>query len=232
LKLGGILALAIQLASEGFNVTTVEPASVGFSRISYIMNIFSEIACEEEIVFTLIKSPIEDCTFEHEFDFIFSINVMEHLKDPYSVLRQMVEALRVGGKYRFFCPNYDFPYEAHFSKWLISRLNMAFSLPRLKARSNHIPEKEAEELYQSLNFITLKKIKRSLKGTPIRLSANHNSLYEIMNRSIHDSELKKRHKALTNLVRFLFKFKLHHFAKFVPANYQPVMDVKTFLSSN
>ena len=191
-----------------------------------------EIACEEEIVFTIIKSTIEDCTFEHKFDFIFSINIMEHLKDPYSVLRQMVESLSAGEKYRFFCPNYDFPYEPHFCKWLISRLNKAFFLPRHKARSIHIPEKEAEGLYQSLNFLTLKKIKRSLKGTPIRLSANHNSLYEVMNRFIHDSELKKRHKALTNLVRFLVIFKLHHFAKFVPVNYQPVMDVKTTLSFN
>ena len=40
---GGILALAIQLASEGFKVTSVEPVGEGFSGCSFIMSIFSKI---------------------------------------------------------------------------------------------------------------------------------------------------------------------------------------------
>jgi hypothetical protein len=40
---GGVLALAIQLASEGFKVTTVEPVGEGFSGISFMMTIFLEI---------------------------------------------------------------------------------------------------------------------------------------------------------------------------------------------
>ena len=229
---GGVLALAVQLASEGFKVTTVEPVGEGFTDISYIMDIFLEIAREEKIVFALINSPIEDCTFDLKFDFIFSINVMEHLKDPYSVLIQMAQNLKAGCFYRFFCPNYDFPYEPHFGKWLGLRSEKAFFLPQHRAVSTLIPEREIQGLYSSLNFLTLKKIKQGIKHRNILLSANNNSLYEVMNRSIYDSELKKRHKGLTILVRFLFFLKLHYLAKLVPVNYQPIMDVKINLSSN
>lgn len=229
---GGVLALAVQLASEGFKVTTVEPVGEGFADISYIMNIFLEIAREEKIVFALIHSAIEDCTFDIKFDFIFSINVMEHLKDPYSVLIQIAQNLKTGCFYRFFCPNYDFPYEPHFGKWLCLRLEKAFFLPQNRAVSTLIPEREIQGLYSSLNFLTLKKIKQAIKHKNIHLSANNNALYEVMNRSIYDSELKKRHKSLTSLVRFLFILKLHHVAKIVPVNYQPIMDVKITLSPN
>jgi 2-polyprenyl-3-methyl-5-hydroxy-6-metoxy-1,4-benzoquinol methylase len=229
---GGILALAVQLASEGFKVTTVEPVGEGFTGISYIMNIFLEIARKEDEVFTLIKSPIEECRFDHKFDFIFSINVMEHLKNPYTALIGIVNNLKFGCYYRFLCPNYDFPYEPHFGKWLISRSNNAFFLSRKRAKSNLIAEHEIQGLYSSLNFLTLKKITQSLKFTQISLSANRNSLYEIMSRSIYDVELKKRHIGLTNLVRLLFALKLHYLAKLVPVNHQPIMDVKTTLLSN
>jgi hypothetical protein len=156
---------------------------------------------------------------------------MEHLKDPYLVLLQMAANLKQNATYRFFCPNYDFPYEPHFGKWLYRRQERAFYLQRSQASSKIIAEKDAQGLYSSLNFITLKKIKRSLVGTNICLSANHNSLYEIIKRAIQDSELKKRHKRLTNLMKIFFILKLHHFAKMLPVNYQPIMDVKVTLSA-
>jgi 2-polyprenyl-3-methyl-5-hydroxy-6-metoxy-1,4-benzoquinol methylase len=229
---GGVLALAVQLAYEGFKVTTVEPVGEGFTDISYIMNIFLQIAKEEKIIFTLVNSPIEDCKFGIKFDFIFSINVMEHLKDPYSVLVQLVKNLKAGCFYRFFCPNYDFPYEPHFGKWLRLRTENAFFLPQNRAVSTLIPEKEIQGLYTSLNFLTLKKIKKVVKHKNISLSANHNTLYEVMIRSIYDSELKKRHRGLTKLVRFFYFLRLHYIAKLIPVNYQPIMDVTVTLSPN
>jgi 2-polyprenyl-3-methyl-5-hydroxy-6-metoxy-1,4-benzoquinol methylase len=155
---GGILALAIQLASEGYQVTTVEPIGEGFTGISFIMGIFSEIARAEGLCFTLIESPIENCTFNSNFDFIFSINVMEHLKDPYLVLLRMVESLSPGGNYRFFCPNYDFPYEPHFGKWIWRRRNGSFHLKASRANGLHLGSAEQLGLYHSLNFITLRKL--------------------------------------------------------------------------
>jgi len=204
----------------------------GFTDISTIMNIYRKIAQNENLEFTLIEKPIENCAFDEEFDFILSINVMEHLRDPYAPMTQITQNLKPLGKFRFFCPNYDFPYEPHFGKWLTSRSRKAFFLPRSRASSHLIPEKEALGLYLSINFLTLRKVKRSLTGTNLSILANRNSLYELMNRSIIDSELEKRHRGLTLCTKLLFRLKLHYLAKLVPVNYQPIMDVEITLLSD
>jgi len=225
---GGILALAIQLASEGFKVTTVEPVGEGFSGISFIMKIFSNIAIQENVTFMLIESPIEQCIFESNFDFIFSINVMEHLKDPYSVLLQMTNSLKLGGKYRFFCPNYDFPYEPHFGKWMFFRRNNAFYLSERRAKSLLIPHEETPGLYLSLNFITLNRVLKFSHSNGIQIISNRVVFHSLLERVISDKELSARHEVLALVVNFIFILKLHYLAKLLPSRIQPVMDVEAF----
>ncbi len=229
---GGILALAIQLASEGFKVTTCEPVGEGFTEISFIMNVFTEIAKTEELDFNLILSPIEECKFVKKFDFIFSINVMEHLKDPFLVLLQMVTSLKSGGKYRFFCPNYDFPYEPHFGKWIFSRRNNAFYLQEKRAKLSLMKPNEALGLYRSLNFITLKSLSKFSTLNQIQFSPNHSAFYNLLERVIGDKRLGARHGALSSLVRFGYLLNLHLLTKLVPSRFQPIMDVETSILAN
>jgi len=223
---GGILALAIQLTYEGFSVTTVEPVGEGFTGISFIMDVFMEIAKDENLVFDLIQSPIEECEFDQKFDYIFSINVMEHLKNPYSVLLQMVSTLKSGGTYRFFCPNYDFPYEPHFGKWLFLRKNKAFYLRESRAKSKSIQLEETPGLLRSLNYITWDKVSKysNLKG--IKIKSKQNAFYNLLERAVNDEGLHARHGVLTSIIKLIHLFKFHYIAKIVPARYQPVMDVE------
>lgn len=223
---GGILALAVQLASEGFAVTSVEPVGEGFTGISFIMRVFMEIAKDENLVFNVIQSHIEDCQFDHKFDFIFSINVMEHLKNPYPVLHQMVSTLENGGKYRFFCPNYDFPYEPHFGKWLFLRKNKAFYLQGSRAKSNAISLEETLGLHRSLNYITLNKISKYSHLKRIKIRSERHAFYSLLERAVYDKGLSARHGMLTSIVKLIYLLKFHHIAKIVPARFQPVMDIE------
>ena len=229
---GGILALAIQLASEGYKVTTVEPVGVGFSDISFIMKIFSKIANAENLNFELIESPIEVCRFDHKFDFIFSINVMEHLKDPYSVLHQMVEALKHGGGYRFFCPNYNFPYEPHFSKWLWRRRESSFYLEASRAIGLNLDSIGHQELYKSLNFITLRNLELFCKQNQISVQANKLALSNLIERALFDSNLKGRHRSLTIILKILNLLRLVRMAPYVNPNFQPTIDLTVFSRNN
>ena len=229
---GGILALSIQLASEGFNVTTVEPVVEGFTGIAYIMKVFLDIAKNENVEIQFVDSAIEDCNFENRFDFIYSINVMEHLEDPYSVLVQLVELLKDHGKYRFVCPNYDFPYEPHFGKWLFSRRNNAFYLPKSRAKSSQIPTDQTFGLFQTLNFLTLRKINKSARKNQIKIQPNSKAFFEILQRSSHDSELRKRHSVISQIAKLISLLKINYIAKTVPVNFQPIMDVEASLSRN
>ena len=221
---GGILALAIQLASEGFRVTTVEPIGEGFTGISFIMNVFSEIARIENVMFDLIETSIEECEFNDNFDFIFSINVMEHLKNPYAVLIQMNKALKLGGKYRFFCPNYDFPYEPHFSKWLWRRRQNSFYLEPSRANGLKLDSVEQKGLYDSLNFITVRKLKLFSGENGIDFVEDKLALTKLINRALHDSNLQRRHRSLVTALTILKRLGLLNTARFLSSNFQPIID--------
>ena len=229
---GGILALAVQLASEGFKVTTVEPIAEGFSSLDYILNVYLRIASEQKIELEFLNVPIEECRFDKKFDFIYSINVMEHLRDPYFVIRKLAETLSSMGQYRFICPNYDFPYEPHFAKWLIRRSHGAFTLEKRRARSKQIPFGEELVLLHSLNFLTLRKITKELSGTKITVQAEKLALYKILTRFIGDSELKSRHPSINTAVKIIVFFRIHHVFRFMPVNFQPLMDVRISNSGN
>ena len=222
---GGILALAIQLASEGFKVTTVEPVGEGFNGISYIMKVFSDIAIQENVTFKLIESPIERCIFETKFDFIFSINVMEHLNEPFLVLNQIKGILKKGGEYRFFCPNYDFPYEPHFGKILWKRKKGSFYLEFDRARRLELDNMDSVGLYNSLNFITVAKLQAFSKETNLLLKFNSQAFYLLLQRSINDPGLRTRHRNFVPIVDFLSKNKFLGLSKLFPTRIQPVMDV-------
>jgi 2-polyprenyl-3-methyl-5-hydroxy-6-metoxy-1,4-benzoquinol methylase len=219
---GGILALAIQLASEGFKVTTVEPVGEGFSDISWIMEIYSCIAEQENIDYLLIEEKIENCSFDGKFEFIFSINVMEHLHNPYEVITQLSNSLTTLGKYRFLCPNYDFPYEPHFAKWIWSRRKGSFYLKL--SRASH-----SKDLYRSLNFITVKKLLTSTKKTNIEVTLNKNALFDLLKRASKDSSLRSRHKGVIFASDFINKTGLINLSRFIPTLFQPVMDVAVTL---
>jgi 2-polyprenyl-3-methyl-5-hydroxy-6-metoxy-1,4-benzoquinol methylase len=225
---GGILALTVQLASEGFKVTTVEPVGEGFSNIAYLMNMYLRIAEQENIRFNFIDSPIENSQFSNKFDFIFSINVMEHLRNPYSVVVHLLKYLNHSGKIRFFCPNYDFPYEPHFQRWLFTRKNQAFYLPISRAEGKLIDAAEWADVHRSLNFITLSKLEKFLTQANIAYRFNKNTLRNLVQRSLVDSELQNRHKLLTYGVKFVVKFKMNRLVNLLPERFWPVIDIEIF----
>ncbi len=187
-----------------------------------------KVAKEENLVFDLIKSPIEDCEFNHKFDFIFSINVMEHLQNPYAVLLQMVSTLKNGGTYRFFCPNYDFPYEPHFGKWIFSRKNDAFHLKPVFATEARIDLIDSKGLYLSINFITRRKINSYLRKHNLYFQSNRNAFYEVLVRSLADSGLQERHRSLHKTVLLMKRIGLLGLAKLFPSNFQPIIDMTIF----
>lgn len=221
---GGIQALAIQLESEGFKITSVEPASESFNSIKPILKLFSEMP-ENAKNYDLRQEPIEECEFGKTFDFIFSINVMEHLVDPYSVILQLVEYLNHNGSYRFFCPNYDFPYEPHFSKWLWHRKNNAFFLTSSRAQNLRLRSEDQIELYNSINFITVNKIRKFCNSQNLVAFVDNKALFRLMLRSLTDVGLRYRHLHLVKLVESLNSIGVLALAKFIPSRFQPIMDI-------
>jgi 2-polyprenyl-3-methyl-5-hydroxy-6-metoxy-1,4-benzoquinol methylase len=223
---GGILSLAVQLASEGFNVTTVEPFEEGFSSIKEIAYMYLNLSKKQNIELNFSQSPIESFMPSSRFDFIFAINVMEHLKEPFIVQESLASYLKTNGIFRFYSPNYDFPYEPHFKKFMISRRNESFFLPKSRIAKNLTTDKGATALYNSINFISLRKVELRAKKCNLIVNVNANIVYDSYKRFIHDNEIRNRHKLFYLIVKSISFFHLTSLLRFYPVRYAPVMDVK------
>jgi SAM-dependent methyltransferase len=54
---------------------------------------------------------------DRSFDLILSHEVIEHVQDDAQAVREMIRALKIGGRAIIFCPNRGYPFETHGIYW-------------------------------------------------------------------------------------------------------------------
>jgi SAM-dependent methyltransferase len=221
----GILLLSCHLQREGFAVTAVEPVGRGFSHLDRLRKIVLDYASEGDFAPTLFTIPSEDLEFMSEFDYAFSINVMEHVGDVAVVLRRVLAAIKPGGRYRFLCPNYLFPYEPHFniptlfSKALTERL-----LGKYIRSSQSVADPEGT--WTSLNWISVSKVRciccKELGLEPV---FDRSVLYRFIQRALHDNDFKRRRgPMITSVLQALDRLGMTRLLLKIPVVCQPAMD--------
>jgi 2-polyprenyl-3-methyl-5-hydroxy-6-metoxy-1,4-benzoquinol methylase len=221
---GGTLALAIQLKFEGFNISCVQPKDTAFPEINYLAESYLKVASREKINLKIFEFFIENINLNQKYDLIFSINVMEHVKNPYLILKIIKNLLSYTGTYKFYCPNYDFPYEPHFAKFLIKYRNNAFFFPSSKLPNLDNLVTNPTELYKTLNFITLRKVLLSCEQLSLIAKPNKKSFFELIDRSFYDKELLARHTKIRLPLKLIKFSRVHYFFKFFPSKFSPIID--------
>lgn len=222
----GILSLATQLASEGYKVTAIEPAAIGFSSIEFILQKYLEQSKNENVSFSFVNKQVELCNFDHHFDFIYSINVMEHLQNPYQVIIDLCQNLTYSGKYQFYCPNYNFPYEPHFKKFIFRYKNGNFFLTKQSIKNEISKNLSSVDIFDSLNYITYTKIFEFIKDYDLVLVPNKFTFKNLLTRALDDPILSARHSILYKIVKFFSRLKLIKIFSHFPIEYAPVIDAE------
>lgn len=221
----GSLILSCQLAQEGYAITALEPIGDGFSHFSRLRSLVLEKASQTGYVPKLVFLPAELLVDQCQYDFAFSINVMEHVADIALVLYRVAEALRPGGIYRFTCPNYLFPYEPHFDIPILfsKRFTEHFFSHRIHNNRN-IPDPIGT--WRSLNWITVPGIQAIVRNfDDVKVSFRRDLLATMIVRAVHDPIFSVRRSAwLRKMLGLLVRLGLHRMAMMIPARLQPVID--------
>ena len=221
----GILLLSCHLQREGYAVTAVEPVGHGFAHFVRLKKIILDYASKGGFAPSLFASPAEDFDFASEFDYAFSINVMEHIGDVAVVLRRVLAAIRPGGCYRFLCPNYLFPYEPHFniptlfSKALTERLFGKW----IRSSQGVV---EPEGTWASLNWISVSQVRhicrKELRVEPV---FDRSLLYRFIQRALYDNDFRSRRGTLIlSVLQALDRLGLTRLSMLIPVVCQPAMD--------
>lgn len=185
----GLCLLSLFLKQEGFPIIALEPALGGYGIFKQarnaILDHFSELNLQ-----VLTKPAQQLNTPEHgTFDLIFSNNVMEHIPDWECALTAMASVLAPEGKMRHSCPNYTIPYEPHYS-------TLAFHHFRRLSKWLFLPKGVDTEIWDSLNFITYRAVKKICKEQKLSVSFEKGLLYRAFQRIHGDPLFKVRHEGI------------------------------------
>ncbi|MBV9978373.1 MAG: class I SAM-dependent methyltransferase [Hyphomicrobiales bacterium] len=152
----GSFLLSAYIASKGFKVTALEPLSKDFSWFAALQSEVLGFCLRHNIVFDRTTSFAEHFVASGKFDLIFSVHVLEHMRDPLRALDNMYESLRPRGQIVTICPNYDVPFEPHLGIFLIGR-SKAFN-----ARLYPTAVSRKQDVWDALTFVRCSQLKRHL----------------------------------------------------------------------
>jgi SAM-dependent methyltransferase len=96
------------------------------------------------------------------FDVVLSHEVLEHVQDDREALREIVRALRPGGRLVLFCPNRGYPFETHGIMW---RGRYVFgNIPLV----NYLPRRWRDRLAPHVKVYTRRDLARLFADLPVR----------------------------------------------------------------
>jgi SAM-dependent methyltransferase len=96
------------------------------------------------------------------FDLILSHEVIEHVQDDRLAIREMIRALRPGGRLVLFCPNRGYPFETHGIYW---RGKYSFGN---KLFINYLPRPFRDRLAPHVRVYSKKDLQELFEGLPVK----------------------------------------------------------------
>ena len=220
----GIGLLSLHLASLGFEVTAFEPQSSGFNQMNAMRSFISENWKPSAPQVEFREASLNQTTqLEKLADYIFAINVIEHVHNFEELITHAVKAKTPEATMRIVCPNYSIPYEPHFNIPIIFTKRITKFIFGHKIHNSKIPD--SDEFWGDLSWPTQKKLKRILKSKGWNVEFSRDATHEYLNRAFSDSDFIVRKGriigSLFKLISVLVKI-----VRFVPLAYLPVIDCR------
>ena len=220
----GIGLLSLHLASLGFEVTAFEPQSSGFNQMNAMRSLISENWKPSAPQVEFREASLNQTTqLEKLADYIFAINVIEHVHNFEELITHAVKAKTPEATMRIVCPNYSIPYEPHFNIPIIFTKRITKFIFGHKIHNSKIPD--SDEFWGDLSWPTQKKLKKILKSKGWNVEFSRDATHGYLNRALSDSDFIVRKGriigSLFKLISVLVKI-----VRFVPLAYLPVIDCR------
>ena len=162
---GGIGLLSLFASSTVPSVTSLEPESAGFNKMSTFRKAILESWTEEALP-QFENALIQDLKQDEKFDFIYCINVLEHVPNPGDLVSEIYRRLSPGGTAWCVLPNYSFPYEQHFEIPILINKSITGKVFRKKIQK-HTVFPDPEGLWSELSWPTQSELEKFLESSGI-----------------------------------------------------------------
>ena len=224
---GSCLLLAL-LSTKYKNISFdgVDPNIEGFSIFN---NIKKKLISEYKLqIHQKINSKKLD---KKKFDLIFSIDVLEHVKNVDQMFFLIKNKLSNKGKFIVICPNYNFFYEPHFNIPIILNKDITYKFFRKKILNDE-KNNLSSGLWKSLNFITPKKLQRITEKHSMDIKFKSELSIDLIMRVYNDKSFKTRKFRAWLVAYFIVKSSLINLFKLKSIiNYSPYIHAEISLKT-
>jgi SAM-dependent methyltransferase len=221
LELGaGSCLLAAYLASKQFDVTALEPLGPEFDFFADPQRRVLEYCQIKSIALNLIRTTGEQLDLPAKFDIVFTINALEHMRDPLLTIDNMCNSLRPGGVALVHCPNYTIPFDVHFNVVLITR-SKGFNAWLYRSRIARYPK-----VWDELNFIRYTDLRRHLAKRGIKFEFDRSVMRDLVQRLMDDPIFAQRMPVIVRVIGATLRYTgLIRALVMVPVRFQTPMQV-------
>jgi hypothetical protein len=217
---GGLHLLSSFLYENDYEITSLEPGNFTFFVDKLRENIIKELNPKNTF-----SCKLEDFNTNAKYDFIFSINVLEHTESVVDHIKLQTNLLRnYESKLLIRGPNYNLPFEPHFYKFFIPFFpDFTFKKILKKKLIEDLGKQKYYDIINSLNF----DCKFTILNKNFKIKT-FNPFIEIFQRLENDKVFNER--ILENLFvkiiyKFISKFKIKIF-NFIPKRFYPYLIVE------
>jgi 2-polyprenyl-3-methyl-5-hydroxy-6-metoxy-1,4-benzoquinol methylase len=195
----------------------VEPFGDGFSSLKELN------AAVKNLGVNLSIERYEE--HQSKYDFIYCINVFEHVDDWRHFLDWASDNLTENGRFVVLCPNYGFPYESHFRIPVIFNKRLTFNI-----FGNNILNFEKNNnclgLWKSLNFVKKRDVlaycKKNISKLGFSVGDDTSIIDYMIERVSKDAEFRKRQSTIGRVASLLKAVVILNLTKKFP-NFLPYM---------
>jgi len=216
----GSCILSAYLASKGLRVTAVEPLGPEFDFFSEPQRRVLEFCGRQAIPVKLVRVTGESMDLPGRFDVAFTINALEHMRDPLRTIDNMYDSLKPGGIALVHCPNYTIPFEVHFNLLLVTR-SKPINEWLYRSRISRYPK-----VWDELNFVRYVDLRRHLVQRRANFSFDCSVMRDLALRLMEDPIFAERMPAVVRTIGATLQHTgLLHALSYVPPRFQTPMEV-------
>src|SRR6476660_2720276 len=176
----GSCILSAYLASRNVRITALEPLGPEFDFFTDLQSRVVDFCRRKGMPFDVVRATGEQIDILERFDLAFTINALEHMRDPLLTLDNMLRSLKPGGALLAHCPNYTVPLEVHFNILLVTR-SKPINEWLYRSKIARYPA-----VWKELNFIRYIDVRRHLRRRGSSFTFNTSVLRDAVRRLLDD----------------------------------------------
>lgn len=216
---------AINLAAKRFEVTAFEPQASGFSDMHKIRDYITSnwLGVIPQINFR--DTSINNSTrLDRSADYIFAINVIEHVPDYKALITDALKLKSSNGVIRIICPNYAIPYEPHLELPVVFNKSLTWRI--FKRRILNSPIDNPREFWQDLSWPSQRGLNKILKELDVVAEFFRDATNFYINQALNDKTfLHRKGRVIGTLIK-AFAFVAKHLTRFIPISLIPIIDCR------